>query len=525
VKAQPETGNLKRYGLSALSGALLALSFPRFDWAPLAWFALVPLFFAIHSLPPRRAALNGGVAGLVFYLIGLSWVTRTLIDYGHIAPAVSWLILMLLVAYLSCFIALFCYLTRRLCQDSPVFFFLLAPVLWTGLEYLRSSHGTFGFSWLGLGYSQYASLPFVQIADITGVFGVTALIVLVNAGLFVVSHPAMQRRPGFGRLRWGVAAATIGFMAASWGYGFLVLNTAKVESPALKIGLVQGNIPQQMKWDPQYRDEVMQRYLNLSIKARAAGPLDLMVWPEAVTPFYFELDAPGTEQVRGLVQATGVPLLFGSPAMADDPGLLPFSGRGRRVLYNSAYFLDAAGQTQGRYDKIHLVPFGEFVPFRRVLFFVEKLVVGIGDFGRGDSYDVFEVNGQPFGVSICYEITFPDLVRQPVKDGARFLVNITNDAWFGKSAASYQHIAMAALRAVENRVPVVRAANTGITGLIDPTGRIRQATELFVEDVVTGQITPRAGAPTFYSSHGDIFAWLCLSFSVIFGFVAWMRSL
>ena len=204
---------------------------------------------------------------------------------------------------------------------------------------------------------------------------------------------------------------------------------------------------------------------------------------------------------------TKIPLLFGSPHLATEGE--------ERVLFNSAFYLSQAGEVNGRYDKMHLVPFGEFVPWRSILFFVDKLVVGIGDFGRGTEASVFQLKGYKFGVSICYEITFPDLTRQAVKNGAQFLVNITNDAWFGRSAASYQHMAMAALRAVENRVPIVRAANTGISGAVDPFGRIQSATDLFKEAVVSATIHPRTGEPTYYSQYGDVFSWLCLAMSLL----------
>ncbi|MBI4389838.1 MAG: apolipoprotein N-acyltransferase, partial [Nitrospinae bacterium] len=176
--------------------------------------------------------------------------------------------------------------------------------------------------------------------------------------------------------------------------------------------------------------------------------------------------------------------------------------------------------TLGRYDKIHLVPFGEFVPFRRLLWFVEKLVEMVGDFGRGKKSEAFQAMGARFAVSICYEIAFPDLVRRPVKDGAEFLVNITNDAWFGRSAASRQHMSMGALRAVENRVPIVRAANTGISGMIDPMGRIRQTTPLFVEDLVLTEIFPSKRGPTYYSRYGDVFSYVCIAACFVLPFMA-----
>jgi len=500
----------------ALAGLLLALSFPRTDWEFLAWGALIPLFFAVFSQPPRRAALYGFLAGMVFYTVSLSWVTNTLVNYGNIPTVIAWPILLLLAAYLSAYMALFCFLTTKISRGHPLYFIALAPFLWTALEYLRSTHLEYGFSWQGLGYSQYLNLPVLQMADLTGVYGISFLIVLVNAGLFYLFHPRWRSTEPWNRLRTHVAVVLFGLYALCLAYGWTVMN-AHEEKPVkpMKVALVQGNIPQQMKWDPQYKEEILNTYRELTLKAAVSGP-DLIVWPEAVTPFYFLRDVEGTARVLGLADELDTPLLFGSPRVERVGGEM--------VSFNSAYFLSGEGNVRGRYDKIHLVPFGEFIPWQSVLFFLDKMVVGIGDFGRGGKAEVFDLNGYRFAVSICYEITFPDLVRRPVDEGAQFLVNITNDAWFGRSAASYQHISMAALRAVENRVPIVRAANTGITGAVDTLGRIHPTTELFEREVLIAAIQPRTGPPTLYSRWGDWFCYLCLIASAGLGVWFWRRG-
>jgi apolipoprotein N-acyltransferase len=269
----------------------------------------------------------------------------------------------------------------------------------------------------------------------------------------------------------------------------------------LTVALLQGNIEQHMKWNPVFQKLVLRKYRELTLTAAQSKP-QLIVWPETALPFYYNQHAVGTKFVNDLARQTQTPILFGSPHKENRDG--------RTIHYNSAYLVSETGDTQKRYDKIHLVPFGEFVPFRKLLFFVEKMVEMIGDFGRGEEATVFDVAGYRAGVSICYEMIFPDLIRQAVKNGANFLVNITNDAWFGKSPASYQHMSMGALRAVENRVPIVRAANTGVSGTIDASGALRDETELFVEAAQITQITPRQGGLTFYSSYGDVFSWLCL---------------
>jgi len=256
-----------------------------------------------------------------------------------------------------------------------------------------------------------------------------------------------------------------------------------------------------MKWNPVYQNFVINKYCDLTLKAAEKKP-DLILWPETATPFYFDENQSETDSMRDLAREIKIPILFGSPHREKIKDEI--------IYFNSAYLLSESGETLGRYDKIHLVPFGEFVPFRKILFFIEKLVVMIGDFGRGTEATVMQTAGNQVGISICYEMIFPDLIRQAVKNGANFLVNITNDAWFGKSPASYQHRSMGALRAVENRVSIVRAANTGISGTIEATGKLRDETQLFTEEFRVTQITPATGGKTFYSLNGDIFSWVCL---------------
>ncbi len=498
------------WALAGLSGLLLLLAFPRFDFEILAWGALVPLFFAIQNQPLARATWLGFVSGLVFYFFGLFWITNTLTNYGNLPFWLSVPVLALLASYLSFYVAIFCHLLARFGRDNALFLFVLAPPLWTGLEYLRSSHPDYGFSWLGLGYSQYLSGSVIQLADITGVYGVSALIVLVNAALFYVLRFFLFAPAGERGMPWRVAGLSLLMVILALGYGQRALGIHGPQSDdagAFKVALVQGNIPQHQKWDAAYQDRVISTYRNLTLKAAGEKP-GLIVWPEAATPYYYSLDPLGTAEINTLALSAKSPLLIGSPFFTRE--------NERTTHFNSAFLVSAAGEAKGRYDKIHLVPFGEFVPFQSVLFFVRKMVATIGDFGKGKEATVFEVEGIPFGVSICYEITFPDLVRQPVKNGARFLVNITNDAWFGKSAASYQHMAMAALRAVENRVPIVRAANTGISGVIDADGRLRDTTELFTKAVVVSEIVPnQTDSPTLYARVGDVFSWACLGLSLV----------
>ena len=499
--------------LSACSGVLLTLTYPEYNLEALIWVAWLPIFYAMENSSPQRAACLGFITGMVFYNSGLSWINNTLINYGGLHWVLSFGALGLLSAYLSFFIALFCYLLRRVCASNRIHFFLFAPVLWVSLEYLRSTHSKYGFSWLGLGYSQFQNLPVIQPAEWTGVYGVSWIILFFNSGVYLSWKCWREQNTKKWELKtgWRILSVTLLIFAIWLVYGSQRLaHFSKNPNQKIKIGLIQGNVEQFMKWDPIYQNLVINKYRDLTLKAAQKKP-DLIIWPETATPFYFEENPNETDLIRNLVREIQIPLLFGSPHRKKI--------KNEKIYFNSAYLLSESGETLSRYDKIHLVPFGEFVPFRKILFFIEKLVVMIGDFGRGTEAIVMENEGIKAGVSICYEIIFPDLIRQAVKNGANFLVNITNDAWFGKSAASYQHMSMGALRAVENRVPIVRAANTGISGAIEATGKLKDETKLFVEGFRVTQISPAQSGNTFYSLNGDVFSWLCIFLTVLLGFV------
>jgi apolipoprotein N-acyltransferase len=291
---------------------------------------------------------------------------------------------------------------------------------------------------------------------------------------------------------------------------------------------VQPNVDQAVKWDTAYREETLARFDRLT--ERLGNTTDLVIWPEAATPFVFEREPVYQLQLIALANRAQAPILFGSPALRFYPDRRPY-------LLNSAYLLSPNGQLLGRYDKHHLVPFGEYIPFKSsLLFFLDKLVEGIGDFEAGPGPTILTMTPKPrsaaagmagttpgpvkFGVAICYEVIFPNLVRQFAANGAEFLVTVTNDAWFGRSAAPAQHFAMVVFRSVENHLAFARAANTGISGFIDPFGRIVEATPIFTEQAV--RTTMQVWRPeTFYSRHGDVFAYGCViicAFLFLFGY-------
>jgi apolipoprotein N-acyltransferase len=249
----------------------------------------------------------------------------------------------------------------------------------------------------------------------------------------------------------------------------------------------------------------IEAYRRLSLDAAVRAP-SLIVWPETAAPFFLRYDHALRARVLDIAAETGSHLLVGSPDRERVWGVA-----GRERYFNSAFLLSPGGGLLDKYDKMHMVPFGEYVPLKSILFFVEKLAYGIGDFEPGRTYTIFQLPVGRFGVTICYEVIFPDQVRRYVKEGAEFLVNITNDAWFGRSAAPAQHLAMAAMRAAENRRYLIRAANTGISAIVDPQGRIVQASGIFEPAVISGRIS-LVRDQTLYTRYGDVFAWVCVAF-------------
>jgi apolipoprotein N-acyltransferase len=498
------------YLLAAVSGVLLALSFPKAGLSLLAWIAFVPLFLACGQKSPKKAAKLAFTTGLTAYGGILYWINIVVTTYGKLPLPVSIVLYLFLAGYLAAYFAVLFYLVRRAEERgiSAVFSF---PILWVGLEYLRSFLLT-GFPWASLGYSQYRMLPLIQAADLTGVYGISFLVALANVVAYLlIKRFAKRGEAGVYPVR--SAAVLVALLAVVLLYGSLRMRCPETGEP-MKVSLIQGNIDQGIKWDPAFMEATIAIYERLTRQAAAAGA-DLVVWPESATPFFFQEEGPQSYRIKALAREIRSNLLFGSPAYED--------GLERRRYFNSAYLVSSQGEVLGRSDKVHLVPFGEYVPLAKLLPFVHKLVVGVGDFTPGDRITPLVTAKGKVGVLVCFEGIFPELSRQYVREGAGVLVNVTNDAWYGRSSAPYQHLSMSVFRAVENRVPLVRAANTGITAIIDKHGSINRSTGLFEEAFLNGEVRPGPGG-SFYTRFGDVFALLCLAVSLVIA-VAGFRKL
>ena len=473
---------------------LLILSFPKFGHALVAWIALVPLLVALHGATGWRAARLGYVTGAVSAIGLLYWTAFVVFQYGGGIPRVVAVLITLALCFaFAVFPLLFGWATGRLAAAFGTRGLLGAPFLWVATELLRV-HTFFQFPWCLLGYSQQPLAPVIQIASVTAVFGVSFVLVATSALLAMAILDARERR------LWLIGLVTL--QGAVWGVGAWMLARPLNETGRITVGLVQGGIRQEDKWLPENAWSNVSRHLELTRDAARRGAR-LVVWPESAVPFLYDEEPELSALLQELVRRDALYVYFGNDDREPPPHARIFVG---------AKLLAPDGEIAARYRKMHLVPFGEYVPLKPLFTFggrvAAKVVQEVADFTPGTEAVNVSVEGHRVGGYICYEAIFPALVRRFPADGAELLVNITNDAWYGTTSAPYQHLAMAAFRAVENGRYMVRAANTGITAVVDPRGRILEQTKLFDRAVLVREV-PFVAETTFYTRHGDVFAYAC----------------
>ena len=529
----------KWWAAAGLSAGLLELPFPLAGPLPpwrsvFAWFGLIPLLWAILSSqenespkPLRRAFLLSYACGVLWYAGNCYWVRDVMLQYGDMPPLAPELLLLGFSLVLGTYFGLFglaVALVRRATRSTGLAL-VAAPVFWAALE-LAASRIT-SVPWDQLGYSQVDNAMVNQLAPWTGVYGISFLIVAVNA----LMAAGLTLQGGGKRIIY----ASAGMVAAIAGSAGLLLQpphsatsaTAVLIQPNLDVG-ASGLWTDSAEWNQhitgfaKLANEQCKTYIaGIPQTGAASGEIvcppyathpDLVAWPESPAPF-FEGDSRYQQAVAQIAQATKAPLVVGSFGMDYHPE----AGWNN---FNSAVIISAAGARVGRYDKIHLVPFGEYVPFSRLLFFARKLTGKVSKFNRGEDRKVFRLATQSgvshrYGVFICYEAVFADEVRQFAQLGAEVLVNISDDARYGDTSAPWRHLNMARMRAIENRRWILRDANNGVTAAIDPYGRVRQSIPRHVEDALPAEYGSRNDT-TFYTEHGDVFAFAC----AILGLVA-----
>jgi apolipoprotein N-acyltransferase len=413
-------------------------------------------------------------------------------QYGGLSLPLAAAIAGLLIAYLAIFPALFACVLRIALRRYGDRGMLAAPALWTASEYGRLTIFG-GFPWVLLGYSQVTVSAVAQGAALGGVFALSCLVAAVSTGLACLACWTSRRR--YVPL---VAAIALVLVVGTWGALRVRSQTLVTTGRPLRVGLVQGNVKQDDKWEPALAADIFSRYLRLTHQAIAGGA-SLVVWPESATPFYFGQPGSETETLRSLARDTGVTMLIGSDLWERPRGEPP-------KVYNAAFLLEPDGSIGGVYRKVHLVPFGEYVPLKTVLFFAAPLVQAVSDFSPGTEMVTLPIPGGTISTAICYEIVYPALIRQSVSRGSQLLTTMTNDAWFGRSSAPWQHFAMASMRAIEEGRYLVRAANTGVSGMVDPYGRVGLATDLFVEGAWVVDVR-LLDDRTIYARIGDVVAW------------------
>jgi apolipoprotein N-acyltransferase len=493
---------------SVFTGVLLALAFPGFGKSTLVYTALVPLLFAVQSVSVKRAAWLGMLSGFVFFVISLSWLHNltgmvegaglrisALLGYGVLALYCAlYFIPVSIVAALG---------ARRWVGGNlqkNVRYMVALTAVWVGSEYLRGFLFT-GFPWNPLGVSQYANPTIIQIAQWGGVYLVSASIVWMNVAIFITFRQythgirLSKYRPHF-ELMIGLLPIALSIM-----HGMNTLFNKTEPGRGVNVALVQPNIQQSAKWDDAKDQEIRVRLEELTEQVTRLAGLDLVIWPETAVPDFIRSSVKSYDLVARLAMQ-GTPLLVGTMDFtASDAGIR---------YYNSSILFDTNGNEIGKYDKQHLVPFGEYVPLPGLM---RKFTPVQVDFGHGSGSTLLPLKGEDsFSVLICFEDTVAPLAVNAVRAGARWLVNQSNDAWFDPSPQSEQHLAHAVFRCVENRVPMARCCNTGVTCFIDAYGAVRRSIDIRTAGFTASVIHPRSvGAElTFYTRYGDLFARGCL---------------
>jgi apolipoprotein N-acyltransferase len=430
----------------------------------------------------------------VYFAGTIYWTGEVVRQFGGLSLPVAVAVAALLVAYLALFPGLFAAMVGWLSGRIGRGALLLAPAVWVTTELARAYFWS-GFPWVLLGYSQARVLPVAQVASLFGVYGVSALVALVNGA---IAYALLERSRKALVSLTAAAACVAGF--AFWGHVRARDAVLTRQGDAMNVAVVQGNIPQDQKWNPARAEAILSQYLAMTREAAREGA-QFVVWPESSAPFYFEEDRVGAARVRAVVQETGVTLLFGSDQIEHGSPA---------KYYNSAFVLRPDGSTAGVYRKMYLVPFGEYVPLRRLLFFVAPVVDAVGDFSPGRDVTILPVDRFKVSTAICYEIVYGNLVRQMVLSGSELLTTITNDAWYGRSSAPYQHFEQASMRAIEQGRYLVRSANTGISGIVDPYGHVAAQSPLFEPAVLVGPVRMLKEL-TVYARIGDLLAYLCVA--------------
>ncbi len=499
--------------LPLVSAVLGYLTFPRLGISSLAWIALIPLILCVAASCGTRQAFRAGVlSGAVQSFALLIWIPNVLVSYGEMQLWLAWLLYSFLSVFLGVYTGLSCAATRICLQKLGDRGILVFPFAWVAIELLRTCTPFGGFPWLLIGYSQTESIRIAQAADITGVYGISFLIAWINAAivLLLISERRTLRRAS-------ALAAGICGLCACLIYGELSLRRWGNVQGDLSVAILQADIaiddpPEVAAWKSK------EGYLAMARSLVPPEP-DLLLLPESPSPYSFQFDTSYRDTMHELAARCSLGIIFNNISYLDNDS--------ESEYFNSAYFLDTRGRELGRYDKIHLVPFGEYLPWKRLFFFAKTITKDVSSFSPGSVRPIVSYGGHPTNVIICFEAIFPDLTRSFVRLGSQLIVNLTNDRWYGRSAAPFQHLAMARWRAIENRRFLLRAANSGVSTIVSPTGQVEESTPILEQAILVGRFAFLSGE-TPYTRHGDVFAWVCamifLSYCMWAFWIGWLKA-
>lgn len=500
--------------LAIFSHPIVIMGWDVPDLGYLGFIAYVPLFYVLFHSSKRQSFKLSFFFGCLFYLGTLHWLYKALNGFGHLPPALSVLLLLVLVALLALYLSCIILFSRWIESRLGLSHLLTLPVLWVAVEWCRTHWPLGGFPWAQAGYSQWKFLEFIQSADVLGVYGATALLIGIN--LAFTQLILNFQNSTFTFRKFFMPGIIFLLFALNLTYGFQrksEISQVSAQAEHFNLALLQGNIPQDEKWLIEKADEILASYQAMTLEAFAHEDpkVELVIWPEAAVPYEIARDLQ--THIDRIGNFPGDVLL--GAVTYENKGLLPedslYSPLGYPI-YNSALLLRKGPQLGGAYFKHHLVPYGEYIPLKDVIPFVGKLTEQMGEFQEGKEYNLLQSGAAKIGVLICYEDIFPQIAAQLTQNGANLLVNLTNDAWYGDSSALPQHLSFSAFRAIENRRSVVRATNTGMTASFDAVGKIWASAESFERKIVYDKV-PLLTQSAFYSQHGDIFAYACLAIS------------
>jgi apolipoprotein N-acyltransferase len=493
--------NRKDFYLLSLSALLFSSAFPPLPLGFVAYFSLVPLIIALEDKKPSEAFRMGYLFGLISNSLLLFWVGWATV-LGTVAA-------MVLLCLYNAFLCWFYSLIQKRSKEAAVFFF---PFLWVAMEYVRSLT-EMSFPWLNLSYTQTYYLKLIQHASLWGNYAISFWILWLNLLVYFLIK---------NRKKWRFAILFFAIlMILPYIYGSWVMSE-RTNQEGIKIALLQGNMKQKIKWDEKFLDYNIRTYLEMSKRA-AQEQVDLIIWPETAAPCYLAAESLYFTRVQKTCDELKTPLLVGTNDYQ-------VTSRGRLQYYNSAFLFTPHGGYPRVYNKINLVPFSEKIPYDHILGISERIQLGQSDFSNGEEFTIFEMPQGKFAILICFESVYPALVREFVNRGAEFLVNITNDGWFGKTHGPFQHSQIAVFRAIENRIAIARCANTGVSIFVDPYGRVKKATRIFVRTMIIDEIPLKqkddavSDNGTFYSRYGDWFALSCCLISFLVILSAFLRK-